>query len=200
MDGDSGVFDAGPPEIRATMTGLTRLFWAIKLALLLAFALAAPPPAFAQAAGPQGARTVSNVATIEWDGGGQRLTLASNRIDLTVERIPTPLSLTAYRFADNSASQLFPVTPPLCTTASGAKAAVLAPAWAAQSLAPATAQAISEIRPGEPFIFLVNSPANNLDSQAIDTIEVAIGAVSGDRELLTVYETGFDTGQFSAFL
>src|SRR5688500_5013586 len=200
MEGDTGVFDAGPPEIRAKMTGLTRLFWAIKLALLLAFALAAPPPALAQAVAPQGARTISNVATIDWDGGGQRLTLASNRIDLTVEPIPTPLSLTAFRFADNSASQDFPVTAPLCTTADGAQAAVLAPAWAGQSLTPATALVISEIRPGEPFLFRVISPANNRDPQAIDTIEVAIAAASGDRELLTVYETGRDTGQFSGFL
>jgi hypothetical protein len=46
----------------------------------------------------------------------------------------------------------------------------------------------------------VNSPANNRDSEKIDTIEVAIDAASGDHELLTVYETGRDTGQFSGFL
>lgn len=191
---------AGTPDIRAKMTGLTRSFWAIKLALLLALALATAPSALAQAAGPQGARTISNVATIEWDGGERRLTLASNRVDLTVEPIEQPLSLTAYRFADNSASELFAVSAPLCATPRGEQAAVLAPAWAAQSLSPATALAISEIRPGEPFIFRVTSPANNFDPRAIDTIEVAIEAASGDRELLTVYETGFDTGQFSGFL
>jgi hypothetical protein len=53
--------------------------------------------------------------------GGQRLTLASNRVDLAVERVPSPLSLTAYRFADNSASQHFPITAPRCATAAGRK-------------------------------------------------------------------------------
>ncbi|HEY6814162.1 MAG TPA: hypothetical protein VI168_01360 [Croceibacterium sp.] len=171
----------------------------MKLALL-ALALAAPLPAFAQAAGPQGARTISNVATIQWDGGGQRLTLASNRVDLAVERVFPPLSLAAYRFAENSASQTFRVTAPLCTTADGARTALLTPAWAGQSLSPATALEISEIRPGEPFIFRVTSPGNNYDPGAIDTIEVMISAGSGDREMLTVFETGADTGEFSGFV
>jgi len=182
------------------MTGLTRLFWAITLALLTAFALATSPPALAQAAGAPGTRTISNIATIEWDQGAQRRALASNRIDLGVEPLAFPLALTAYRFADNSASQHFVVTPPQCATASGPQTAVLSPAWASQSLNPAAALVVSEIRPGEPFIFRVDSPANNLDSQAIDTIEVLIRAASGDQELLTVYETGVDTGQFSGFV
>ena len=45
------------------MSALTRLFWAMKLALLTAFILA-PPSALAQTAGPQGGHVVSNVATI----------------------------------------------------------------------------------------------------------------------------------------
>ncbi|HYD23476.1 MAG TPA: hypothetical protein VEB68_01675 [Croceibacterium sp.] len=182
------------------MTDLTRLFWVLKFALLLVFVPVVSAPVLAQAPPSPGSRTISNVATMEWDDGDQRLTLASNRIDVAVEGIPTPLSLIAYRFADNSASHRFAVPTPLCTTASGAQAAVLAPAWAAQSLAPATALVISEIRSGEPFIFRVNSRANNLNSESIDTLEVSIGAASGDLELLTVFESGPDTGEFSGFL
>src|SRR4029079_1421807 len=136
--------------------------------------------------------------TIDWDSAGRRLTLASNRVDLAVER--APLSLTAYRFADNSASEHIPVTAPRCATASGAQTAVLAPAWADQSLAPATALVISEIRPGEPLVFSVNSADSNRDPHSIDTIEVAIDAASGDHELLTVFESGPNTGQFSGFV
>src|SRR5688572_24417294 len=104
------------------MTLLTRLCRATMLVLLTTL-VASMPRALAQGAGSTGARTISNVATIEWDRGTQRLTLASNRIDLAVEPVPLPLSLTAFRFADNSASQHFPVAAPVCATPTGAQAA-----------------------------------------------------------------------------
>jgi uncharacterized repeat protein (TIGR01451 family) len=193
------VANVGRPFPSANVTLFTRLCGTISLVLLTAL-IVVTPPAWAQQAAPSGARTISNVATMQWDQGAGQSTLSSNRVDVVVEAVPLSLSLTAYRFADNSASQHFAVAAPLCATATGPQAVTLSPAWSLQSLAPAAALSVSEIRPGEPFIFRVDSQANNLNPQAIDTIEVAIDASSGDHELLTVYETGLSTGQFSGFV
>ncbi|MFT4026663.1 MAG: hypothetical protein QM676_07675 [Novosphingobium sp.] len=177
---------------------VTRLYGALKLALLTALA-AAPVLAQDAAEAPLAVgngRVISNVATIEWDQGTQRLSQASNQVDVTVTDLPVPLTLSAYRFADNSASVQFPVSAPLC----GGGPAALAPAWSRQSLSPASVIGVTEIRPGEPFLFKIESPAHNLSAAAIDTIEVEILAASGDSETLTAYETGANTGVFTGFV
>lgn len=62
----------------------TRLFGALSCAIGTALlALAAPPPAHAASAGP--ARTISNIAQIEWDQGGRHLRQASNEVDIAID-------------------------------------------------------------------------------------------------------------------
>src|SRR4051794_28693650 len=67
-----------PPLPRLSMRKTTRLFGATLLALATAFA--APAPARAGDAVAPRHHTISNVATIEWDVGGERLSLASNQV------------------------------------------------------------------------------------------------------------------------
>ena len=88
---------------------------AILLALLTALWLAVAAPALA--AGVLSHRTISNVATIEWDAPAGRVSQQSNRVDLSVGPSPLPLSLSVYRFASNSATISLPVSAPQCGTA-----------------------------------------------------------------------------------
>jgi uncharacterized repeat protein (TIGR01451 family) len=169
---------------------------AIWLALLTAlwFAVAAP----ALAAGVLSHRTISNVATIEWDAPAGRASQQSNRVDLSVAPSPAPLSLAVYRFASNSATVSVPVSAPLC--GAGGSRAALSVAWQGQSLDPASLLAVSEILPGEPFLFVVEDPSRNQDPSRIDSIDVVVRARSGDSEALTVYETAVDSGRFAGFI
>jgi uncharacterized repeat protein (TIGR01451 family) len=173
----------------------TPLKGAILLALLTALWLAFAAPALA--AGALAHRTISNVATVEWDSAGGRVSQASNRVDLAVGPTEFPLSLAVYRFASNSATMTIPVTAPKC--GSGALAS-LATAWGGQSLDPASLLAVTEILPGEPFLFVVVDGGRNHDPAAVEAIEIVVRAASGDSEMLTVYETAADSGRFAGFI
>jgi uncharacterized repeat protein (TIGR01451 family) len=172
----------------------TLLPGAILLALLTALWLAVAAPALA--AGALSHRTVSNVATIEWDTAAGRATQQSNRVDLSVGPSDVPLALSVYRFASNSASVSLPVSASQC----GGGRASLAAAWSGQKLDPASLLAVNEILPGEPLLFMVEDPARNLDPGLIESIEMIVRARSGDSEALTVFETSADSGKFTGFI
>ena len=53
-----------------------------------------------------------------------------------------------------------------------------------------------KIHAGERLIFKLVAPAANRDPAAIDTIVATLVTSSGDRETVTAYETGVDTGEF----
>src|SRR5438105_15391195 len=104
---------------------LTRLFGATLLALATAFAAPAPVRAGGTVAPLN--HMISNVATIEWEVGGERMTLASNRVDIAVGRNAVPLSLTVYRFGGPDSTLSLAVSAPRCP-AQGNAFASLAPA------------------------------------------------------------------------
>jgi hypothetical protein len=178
----------------------TRFAGAIFVALLPALAaLHAPARAWGAPAPEQ--RTVSNVATIQWDEGGARLSKASNQVDIAVAAAPAQsYSLTAYRFSANSGSIPVNVPTPQCTAAGGPAPASLATAWQGVALAPAMLTPITEIHAGEPLLVVLDYADGNRDPNAVESVTGAVIASSGDREVLTIYETGPDTGKFAGYI
>ncbi|HEX8512448.1 MAG TPA: hypothetical protein VF688_05010 [Allosphingosinicella sp.] len=166
------------------------------LALLSALWLAVAAPAIA--AGAPGQRTISNVATIEWDSGAARVSQESNRVDISVGPTSSPVSLGAYRFASDSSTLSMAVSAPQC--GAGGAAASLAPAWQGHRLDPASLLSATEILPGEPLLFVVDDPGRNHDDALIETIEVVVRAASGDSQMLTVFETAANSGTFAGFI
>jgi len=186
-----------PPPPQASLMTLTRILGAILLALATAFAAPAPVRAGGTVA-PRN-HTISNVATIEWEVAGERMTLASNRVDIAVGRNSVPLSLTVYRFGGSNSTLSLAVSAPRCP-ALGDSVATLGPAWADEKLAPAALSPAKDVVPGEPLLFVVDDPGQNLDPARVDSIEVAVRTDSGDRETLTIFESGPDTGRFAGFI
>lgn len=174
----------------------TPFLGAILFALPTALWLAVAAPA--HAAGVLSHRTISNVATIEWDAPGGRVSQQSNRVDISVGPTQFPLSLSVYRFASNSATVSIPVSAPQC--GAGGASASLATAWQGQSLAPASLLEVAEINPGEPFLFVVDDSGRNHDPAQVESIDVVVRARSGDSQALTVYETEADSGRFAGFI
>ena len=83
---------SGMTARRGRTTGPVRRWLGGRALAFLALAAAAGVPAAAAFA--QGAnRTISNIATLDWDNGAQRGQLASNRVDLAVRELPprTPI-------------------------------------------------------------------------------------------------------------
>ena len=71
---------------------------AILLALLASLLIAAPARANVPVA-----RTISNIASIAWDAGGQRVELPSNRVDIEITPPADPAVLETLRLPDGTA-------------------------------------------------------------------------------------------------
>ena len=174
----------------------TPLPGAILLALLTALWLAVAAPALA--AGVLGHRTISNVATIEWEATRGKISQQSNRVDINVGPASPPASLALYRFASDAGSLKMPVSAPRCSA--GGTRAALAHAWQGQRLDPASLLAATEILPGEPLLFAVEHAGGDRDGGAVETIDVVLRSASGDSRTLTVFETAADSGKFAGFV
>jgi uncharacterized repeat protein (TIGR01451 family) len=181
------------------MTRLTRLFGAILLALATTFA--APAPVRAGGVDALAApRTISNVAEIEWDVGGEHLRQASNRVDIALDAAPSAFSLTAYRFDSGAGSTAIAMSTPQCQGLSGTVPVELAPAWQSGSLQTVQAAPVQKVRAGEPLLIAFDYARGNLDPARIDTITAIVLTQSGDRETLTLAETAPDSGKFAGYI
>jgi uncharacterized repeat protein (TIGR01451 family) len=178
------------------MRRTTLLAGALLLALLAAIGLAVAAPALALAAGVPVHRVISNVATLEWDSGAERISQQSNRVDIAVASNAGPAAVTAYRFALGSPNLSIPVSAPQCSA--GGSRAPLDPAWLGHGLDPASLQASTEIQAGEPMLFVVETA--DRDPARAETIEVVVRSTSGDSQTLTVFETAADSGKFAGFI
>src|SRR4051812_33851076 len=177
----------------------TRILGAMLVALMTATAAAAPAETVAAAAAL--VRTVSNVADIQWEAEGRTYSAQSNKVDIVVdETARRPFSIAAYRFAGSSDAVRLPLSAPMCAGSAGPVPVELARGWQELALNPASALAVTEVRAGEPLIFALTYSAGNVDRNAIDHVSGLILTKSGDRELLTVAETGPDTGIFAGFI
>ncbi|MBV8971866.1 MAG: DUF11 domain-containing protein, partial [Sphingomonadaceae bacterium] len=180
------------------MALFTRLCGALSCALGAALlALGAPAPARAQAA-PEAVRTIANTAQVEWDQAGQHQQLASNEVDINVD--VRSFTLTAYQFGSGAGSQALTANAPLCAGSAGPVPVALGAGWGSESLAPATVVPTNQVHAGEPLFFVLDYPAGNTDPNKIDTVTGVIFTSSGDRETLTVSETGPNTGKFAGYI
>jgi uncharacterized repeat protein (TIGR01451 family) len=176
----------------------TPLPGAILLALLTALWLAVAAPALAFAAGVPAHRTISNVATLEWDSAEGKASKESNRVDVKVGPASVPASLALYRFAPGSPTLSMPVRAPGCGAADAR--APLSSLWEDKVLDPASLLAATEIEAGEPLLFALEDGARNRDDALVEAITISVRASSGDTQTLTIFETAADSGKFAGFI
>jgi uncharacterized repeat protein (TIGR01451 family) len=160
------------------------------LALALCAALPATVAPAQTAAGAGGTpRTISNTATIEWDVGTARFSQSSNRVDLLVaDASPATLSThqmtsagTPVSFAGSSCGSI--------AAQASAKPAAGLPATSAVSPA-------YEFDAGQLLVIQVERASANRNPLARDSFSMEIATAAGDRETLTLIETGNATGIF----
>jgi uncharacterized repeat protein (TIGR01451 family) len=145
------------------------------------------------------AQTISNIATIQWDVGTTKVQQQSNRVDIAVERgtpPPSAATITTYQFERAPGAQSLAIPSTTCRSSSGDLPVVLDGAFAGTALSPASVSAAPQIRAGEPLVISVNSPDDNQNHGAVDTVTVKLTTPSDDVETLILSETGADTGIF----
>ena len=148
---------------------------AILLALITALlAVAASAPAGAVAA-PQ-SRTVSNVATIEWDFGGNHLVIPSNQVDLTVTIPAEIVEMKIYRLTSLGSSLTATLTGTSCQSSSGPVPTSFDGVFAGIDPAATPIQPASEIRAGEPLVIEIDRPSSNVNPAVADMTSVVVSS------------------------
>lgn len=147
--------------------------------------------------GPGHAQTLTNTARAIWVQGGEARSATSNTVETAVEQLPVTIDLL------HPAMGAAPLTlsAPLCgggplSLVPGSVSAGVAAA-ASSGLLTVPAASTSTVRVGELLLIRVTAPLANRDSAAVDHLSVVVFGSSGDREYLTVFEIGPNTGQFA---
>ena len=138
--------------------------------------------------GPGNAQTIINTARANWVQGGATRSTASNAVATTVEQLPLFIDL----FHPQAGSNQMKLQAPIC----GGSALNLVPGAAGGSLS-LPAAATSSVRVGEIVLLRITAPLANRDPGAVDSLTVTISGSTGDREELTIFESGRDSGVFS---
>ncbi len=134
-------------------------------------------------AGPLAAQTsatIDNIAQARWDEGGTRREVSSNRVRLTIES--RRAAIATFRIAPGGPQRLT-YSAGSCTAAGAPQTVDVEPA--------------DTFRIGETILFAIEAGFANRDPAAIDTIAVVFTTTGGDRQSLTVAESGPDTGLFT---
>jgi len=160
------------------------LSWLLVVALAILGAFGTEAHA---AAAPQ----ITNIARVDWTAGGTAYSLNSNRVDVDI--VTSPVALTTYR-PNPAGGPTTVIRAPLCQRSDALTAAAFNPN--AQTVSTIGLTPTTTVHVGEPLIFKLIAPALNRDPNAIDSLTTVIVTSGGDRETLTVFETGPNTGEF----
>ncbi|MEL7446048.1 MAG: hypothetical protein AAGK02_09570 [Pseudomonadota bacterium] len=143
----------------------------------------------------QESTTITNVAEANWTFRGNRGSTVSNEVSIQVD--PSPPQIRAFRPSPQGTVELNYQSPLCGGVALGPLSAGTEPNIPGTSnTQSASVEETSELRAGQNLLFEVRAAAANVDSGAIDALDVVITNGSGDREAITVYETGANTGVF----
>lgn len=132
------------------------------------------------------ARTVSNVARVEWTQGDNRNASETNVVSFDVQASGTIEALR--RASEGGGAMRVPAS--RCGAASSVAGSASPPATT-ERLAAAT-----EVRAGEPMFLRITSPDADRDAGLVDRVDLTLTTTAGDRETIAVFETAEHSGVF----
>ncbi|MEP4785268.1 MAG: hypothetical protein ABJX46_11100, partial [Erythrobacter sp.] len=135
--------------------------------------------------------TITNTAQANWTFSGVDFDTTSNEVVVQVD--PTPPEITAFRPTAGGNTQLV-FQNPIC----GGNQMVQTGQSSGQTTQTTTAsvEQTNVVNAGQQLFFEVNAAAANLDPNAVDSLDAIIETNSGDREEITIFESGANTGIF----
>ena len=156
----------------------------------LAAALLAVLLPFVVFGGAADAQTIDNVAEARWTFDGNPFEMQSNLVSVEVQQIDT--AITVFRPVSGSGTVLR-YQNSRCTTTGGDLATTSSGEVLQQSTG---VEQTNRISAGTRFLFQVTAPTANLDPSAVDRLQATLISNTGDRETITIFETGVNTGIF----
>lgn len=134
------------------------------------------------------AQTIENVASARWDFGGHTYSGQSNLVSLEID--PNPAWIQTYTQGTGSILEYY------ASQCGNVRRTAASNNISAAAIS-VNAVETNIIRAGSELFFTIGAASANLDPAAIDTISVLLSSESGDRETVTVLETGENTGIFT---
>ena len=134
------------------------------------------------------AQSITNIAQAYWTQAGKAYTATSNQVAFDIVQKPVTIDT----FVDTPAGgQALAFLPSMCGGA-------MLPVGNAANATVASASAVlaNSLHIGDTFFFRVVDTAGNKSITAVDSIQATLVTSSGDRETVTIYETGPNTGVF----
>lgn len=160
-----------------------RVIWFWLTGLLAAMLLNVPCAVFAQ-------EMITNTASANWTDQGQTVSATSNTVSFSVETAVATMQTLRY-LPDGSGTIALAL--PSCgqrsMTISGSRTSITLNG----SLLPS-----DSFRIGELLYVRISAPSANRSAEAIDQLQIKATTSSGDEELMTIVETGVNTGEFLA--
>ena len=153
----------------------------------LAAALLAVLLPIAVCGGAARAQTIDNTANASWVFGGTTYETESNLVSIDVAT--SDVSIAVFRPAGGGGETL-DYRSPLCSSGEFRTSAVN------NEIQTANVQRTTIITAGNQLFFEITAPLADLDPSAIDELEATLVSSTGDRETITIYETGENTGIF----
>ena len=144
---------------------------------------------FAVLGGTARAQTIDNTAAARWVFEGTAFEAQSNAVSVEVESSNN--SVTVYRPATVGLDLNY--RDAFCNSSNGT------PSNGQTGVSPirtATVEQASLVFAGAPFFFEVIAPAGNRNASQVDELSAVLVSTTGDRETITIYETGENTGIF----
>ncbi|MFY7835722.1 MAG: isopeptide-forming domain-containing fimbrial protein [Novosphingobium sp.] len=152
-------------------------------ALLTAMLLSIPCATSAQ-------EMITNTATANWTDHGQTVSATSNTVSFPVETAVATMQTLRY-LPDGSGTIALAL--PSCGQRSMALSGSRTSITLNGSLLPS-----DSFRIGELLYVRISAPSANRSANAIDQLQIKATTSSGDEELMTIAETGVNTGEFLA--
>lgn len=136
--------------------------------------------------------TITNTASAEWSDHGKTARTVSNTVSFADER--QSLTIQTLRYLPDGLGTIS-VAMPNC----GQRSLALSGKASTLSLN-GTLQPANSFRIGELLYARITAPQANTLPTAIDQLQIRVTSSSGDEEVLTLMETGANTGQFLAVI
>lgn len=139
---------------------------------------------------PAEAQTITNTAEASWLFNEEPAATVSNEV--VIELADDPVVIDTFHPVSEPTTA-FPYTPTICGTETLELASAAGSGSGTSDLG---VEPTDMLRIGETLVFRVTTRAANRDPAAIESIVVTLTTPSGDEEVVTIWETGEDTGEF----
>ncbi len=142
------------------------------------------------------AETISNIAHLAFELNGTSLNVDSNTVSFDTVARRTASSIAILRKRPGADGIQIPSSAGQCKLADGAMTAIELPQSGADSQSPSSLGTAISFQAGDIIYLSLSDADQNLDPAIVESVEVTVTTSSEDLEIISLFESGTNTGVF----